>query len=94
MKNAVLLLVIALSGCATATKTYTENGDEGYTIDCSGGALTWGMCYEKAGKLCGPAGYTTLRKDGDTGSSFSGNQFGLYGGTVVSRSMVISCHKA
>jgi hypothetical protein len=93
MKSALYLVVVALTGCATASKTYTENGDEGYTINCSGNALTWATCYEKAGKLCGSAGYNTISKDGDTGNTFSGNQFGLYGGSIINRSMVISCRK-
>lgn len=78
-------------GCATSSKTYTSDGKEGYNINCSGTALNWGMCYEKAGEICGTKGYIVLEKHGDTGGMVSGNQFGLYGGSVINRSMIIQC---
>lgn len=86
-----LTIVIFLSGCATVKKTYTSNGQEGYSITCSGSALNWGMCYEKAGELCGQKGYEILEKTGDKGAILSGNQFGLYGGSVINRNMIIQC---
>jgi hypothetical protein len=86
-----LAIAISLSGCATAKKTYTSDGREGYSITCSGSALNWGMCYEKAGELCGQKGYEVLEKAGDQGAMLSGNQFGLYGGSVINRNMIIKC---
>lgn len=93
MRNILICLSIAvcLSGCATANKTYTSDGKEGYSITCSGSALNWGMCYEKAGQLCGQKGYEILEKTGDQGAMISGNQFGLYGGSVINRNMIIKC---
>lgn len=93
MRNIIMLLLIVvfLGGCATAKKTYTADGKEGYSITCSGSALNWGMCYEKAGDLCGSKGYEVLEKSGDQGAMLSGNQFGLYGGSVINRSMIIKC---
>lgn len=93
MKAIIICLAIAisLSGCATAKKTYTSDGREGYSITCSGSALNWGMCYEKAGELCGQKGYEVLEKTGDQGSMLSGNQFGLYGGSVINRNIIIKC---
>ena len=85
----LLLIAILLGGCATAKKTYTSDGKEGYSITCSGSALNWGMCYEKAGEICGSKGYEVLEKSGDQGTVLSGNQFGLYGGSVINRSMII-----
>ncbi len=91
-KATIILLIVAFaSGCATAKKTYTSDGKEGYSISCSGSALNWGMCYEKAGELCGTNGYVVLEKSGDTGAVISGSQFGLYGGSVINRSMIIKC---
>jgi len=86
-----LSIVACLSGCATASKTYTSDGKEGYNITCSGSALNWGMCYEKAGDICGTKGYEVLAKSGDQGAMVSGNQFGLYGGSVINRNMIIKC---
>lgn len=93
MRNTIILLLIAtiLGGCATASKTYTADGKEGYNITCSGSALNWGMCYEKAGNLCGSKGYEVLEKSGDQGALLSGNQYGLYAGSVINRSMIIKC---
>jgi len=93
MKNVVISLTITVSlcGCATESKTYTSDGKEGYSITCSGSALNWGMCYEKAGELCGTKGYEMLEKSGDQGAMMSGNQFGLYGGSVINRNMMIKC---
>lgn len=85
----LLLVFIFLGGCATAKKTYTSDGKEGYSITCSGSALNWGMCYEKAGEICGSKGYDVLEKSGDQGAMVSGNQFGLYGGSVINRNMII-----
>ncbi len=93
MKKLILIISIMVlaGGCATAKKTYTSDGKEGYAITCSGSALNWGMCYEKAGEICGEKGYEVLEKSGDQGAMVSGNQFGLYGGSVINRSMIIKC---
>lgn len=83
--------VVGLAACATASQTYTPDGRPGYTIECSGQALNWGMCYQKAGELCGSKGYDILAQTGDQGATVAANQFGLYGGSVITRSMVIAC---
>lgn len=85
------LLILLMTGCATSRETYTENGQLGHSINCSGSALHWGMCYEKAGKLCGEKGYEVLAKSGDQGAMITGTQFGLVGSSVMSRSMLIQC---
>lgn len=95
MKITIILLLIIpiLHGCATASKTYTADGKEGYNIVCSGSALNWGMCYEKAGNICGTKGYVVLEKSGDQGALISGNMYGLYGGSVINRNMIIKCRE-
>ena len=93
MQRLIMFLIFAMcvGGCATASKTYTSEGKEGYIIDCSGSALNWGMCYEKAGQLCGSKGYVVLEKSGDSGAMATSGQYGFYAGSVISRSMVIKC---
>lgn len=88
-----LLAMLALTACATAKETYTASGDKGYAIDCSGSALNWGMCNQKAGELCGAKGYTVLERTGDQSQMVSANQFGLYATPVVNRSMIVQCGK-
>ncbi len=85
-----LIIVVIIGGCATSKKIYTSSGGEGYSINCSGSALNWGMCYEKAGALCGTKGYKVLEKSGDTGSIVTAGQYGLFGGSIINRSMIIS----
>ncbi len=87
----LMLFMSGLSACATSKTVYTADGKTGHSINCSGSALNWGMCYEKAGKICGSKGYKVLEKSGDQGAVVSGNQFGLYGGSVINRSMIIQC---
>lgn len=84
-------VLLSLAGCATSSKTYGPDGREAYTINCSGGALNWGQCYEKAGSICGARGYDILNKDTDGNSSIGATQHGLYGSASNSRSLVISC---
>jgi hypothetical protein len=85
----ILLTVVLLGGCATAKKTYTSEGKEGHSINCSGTYLNWGLCFEKAGEICGSKGYEVLEKSSDKGAMVSGNQFGLYGSSVINRTMII-----
>lgn len=88
---AALLALALLSGCATAKQIHTPNGQLGYSIDCSGSALNWGMCYEKAGEICGTKGYDIIAKTGDQGATVTGTQYGLYGGSILSRNLIIEC---
>lgn len=96
MRSLILLAVSAgaffwLSGCATADKIHTPDGRVGYSISCNGAALDWGSCYKKAGEICGVRGYDVISQSGDKGSTYSSNQFGAYGGSVIYRSLVIAC---
>jgi len=91
MKTILLFASIAVAGCTTANHTYAPDGSDAYAINCSSSYLSWGKCYEKAGEKCGPRGYEVVSKDGDSQSSFSGNQFGVYGGQTANRSLVVKC---
>ena len=87
----LVICVAGLSACASSKVVYTAEGKQGYSIDCSGSALSWGKCYEKAGEMCGKKGYEVLQKSSDKGATVSGNQFGLYGSSIITRSMIIQC---
>lgn len=85
------MVAVTFIGCARAYHTYTADGKEGYCVDCSGSALTWGDCYKKAGEICQGSGYDVLEKSGDSTSMVSGTQFGLFGGGIITRTLVIKC---
>lgn len=89
------LAIIVLAGCASATKTYAPDGRVAYSLDCSGTARNWGMCYEKAGEICKEKGYDTIMVNGEQGASVGAyaNQqnAGLYGSSLHFRSMTIAC---
>lgn len=87
----LLLAVLALTACATAKTTYTADGRQGHSINCSGGALNWGACYEKAGELCGERGYDILQRSGDQQVSIAGTQIGLFGSANQTRSLLVAC---
>jgi hypothetical protein len=90
----VLLVAIMGASCfATSRETYTADGRPGYSINCSGTGLNWGMCLEKAGDLCGERGYTVLEKSSDQGSVVTGGPLGRYGGSVTSRNMIVECKR-
>lgn len=86
-----LISIVGIASCATSKTVHLPSGEKGHSLNCSGTALTWGNCYEKAGKLCGEAGYDIVSKSGDQGSTVAANQYGLYGGSVINRSMLVKC---
>lgn len=83
--------IAALSGCANASHTFTPDGKDAYNINCSGGARNWGACYEKAGDLCGRAGYDILTQVGEGGTVIGGSSSGFFGGSTHARTLVVSC---
>ena len=85
------LMTVMLTGCASARKTYTSDGKEGYSINCSGNSSTWGNCYERAGDICGEKGYLVIEKIGETMTSSSGNIIEQHSGSDMNRNMIIRC---
>jgi hypothetical protein len=87
----MLLILVLFGGCASVRKTHTSDGKEGYILNCSGTASTWGNCYSKAGDLCGEKGYEVLEKIGETLTSSSGNFLEQHSGTDMNRNLIIKC---
>lgn len=85
----IILSVTSLIGCASTKKTIMPNGLVGYSIDCSGTAVSMNTCYEKAGELC-PNGYDVHTKDQSGGwiatSSFAG--------ATSMKGMLVSCKES
>ena len=67
----ILLSILVLNACASSSEVYTSDGKPGHSISCSGNALDWGDCFEKAGEICGTKGYDVLEKSGDQGLTIS-----------------------
>jgi hypothetical protein len=99
MKQLLLIAAIALTGCATSTKTFGPNGKEAHSINCNGAANSMGTCLEKAGEICGTSGYDILMQNGSatpfgmangyanrSGASISG-----FGGAMISRNILVQC---
>jgi hypothetical protein len=86
-----LLAMVTFSGCATSTQTYAPDGGQAHSINCSGAALNWGMCYEKAGSLCKERGYEVVGGGSDAVGSLAVNNGSAVGVRGSTRSMVIKC---
>ncbi|HJY05076.1 MAG TPA: hypothetical protein VJ323_02105 [Bryobacteraceae bacterium] len=91
MRSEMALLALALAGCATGKAITLPDGRQGYSIRCDGSALSWEQCYVKASEMCQAKGYDIVAKDGDSSPVITGNQYGVYGGAVVHRSLMIAC---
>ncbi|MBU9259075.1 hypothetical protein KTD13_01775 [Burkholderia multivorans] len=104
---AALISAALLSGCASVSRTYGPDGREALTLNCSGLARNWGMCYKAAGDRCGSAGYDVLGRGGDggyvssgygsgggqfaNGSGSFGGNFGGFGSSVITRTLIVQC---
>lgn len=91
IRGVMIATIAALSGCATQKTVYLPDGRSGHSINCSGSALSWDLCYQKAGELCQANGYDILAKEGEQGSTISGTQYGVFGGTTMNRTLLIAC---
>lgn len=91
-RSAILSSAILLSACATSTVTYLPDGSRGHSIQCSGSALSWAQCEQKAGALCKSAGYQVVSRQEDSGASISGTSLGVFGTTTNNRSMLVKCN--
>lgn len=99
MKLYAIAAAVALVGCATANKTYGPNGKEAHSISCNGAANSMGTCLEKAGSICGAAGYDILVQNGSVTpfgmangyANSSGAGFSGFMGGAVSRNILVQC---
>jgi hypothetical protein len=91
MRIALFAVAALIAGCATQKTTHLPDGSVGHSINCSGQALNWGMCYEKAGEICGKKGYEVVSKEGDATPTATVNQYGGFSGAMVNRSLLVKC---
>jgi hypothetical protein len=103
MAAATIPLVV---GCVNNKPVYTADGQVGHSISCTpgwtGGIIgavanantSWATCYEKAGELCGPAGYDVIQQTGEGGVYGQGGNGGGFVSTTNNRSMIVKCKGA
>ncbi len=87
----VFTTLLAIGGCATVNKTTTKDGSDALSIDCSGQALKWEHCYEKATQACAGSGYETVGKKGRPDADPADGLLGIEPGRFASRSLVVIC---
>lgn len=82
---------LALTSCTTWKPVVLPSGQHGFTVDCSGTNLSWSHCYRKASRAC-PHGYdVTQRLDSHGSKLVPGDLYGVLGGSVQDRSLLIEC---
>lgn len=91
----IFAVILTISACAIAKKSYLPDGSEGYSISCDGAAVGINVCFEKAGDLCGARGYDIFSREGQFvpfgfGSATTGQAFVTYG-SFNTKSIMIRC---
>lgn len=95
MKTAYLLaFAVALGGCATSRTITGADGKPLHKISCDGSALSIEACYEKAGELCGSAGYEIVNQGGTATPFVFASPSSFTAGTIVSRTVYARCRDA
>jgi hypothetical protein len=90
-KPLLVIAVLGLTGCATASNTFLNNGKQGVSIDCSGEAMSWDSCYQKADTSCPSKGYNIVATNGTPQPNESEKTLGVDVGNYKSRSLVVMC---
>lgn len=90
--SASLVSLMILCACAATVKqTYSPNGKEAYSIDCSGNKLSWADCETSAGTQCGEDGYKIISKSTDQDAAALANTHFLGAASHHTRSILIEC---
>jgi hypothetical protein len=91
---AAVALGLSLGACTTSRQIVLPSGQQGFTVDCSGTNLSWSHCYRKASRVCGQGYVISHRISGRGNHPVVGDLFGLMGGSVSDRSLLIQCRTA
>lgn len=83
---------LMLAGCATSRTIIGQDGRPLHKISCDGSALTIDACYEKAGDLCGSAGYAVVNASGSSAPIIYAGGGTLFAGNMVSRTVMVRCN--
>jgi len=92
-KALFVVAAAAFAGCAPVVRQmHTADGRIGHSISCPFG--DWSECFQKAGELCGVAGYDVQEKSDDRSQQSSWGMYGGSSGTINQRVMVVACKRA
>src|SRR5262245_48146918 len=89
----VATLVLALAGCASATRMTTPDGRQGYTVECSGAMQDWDACFVRADQLCKEQGYDLFRQAGEENALIASEPSHFRAHPTTHRTMVIACRQ-
>lgn len=59
------LIVLAMTACVTDSAINLPDGSVGHHVTCGGAIFSMGDCVQKAGDVCGPAGYQVIGANGE-----------------------------
>ena len=80
---AIALLVVGLTGCATADKVALPGGGEGFAVKCPDPK----QCYDKAAEMCAPGVYELVATNA-TGTGVVIKGTGSYG---TETTLIVRC---
>lgn len=89
--SVLLAVLTTLAGCASATPTYLKSGQQALSIDCSGQALSWDKCYEKAQQSCPGGNYNIIGADGKPAPRPDASLLDQDLGSFQNRNLTIEC---
>ncbi|MES2249206.1 MAG: hypothetical protein V4645_18140 [Pseudomonadota bacterium] len=87
----ILAAALALGGCATSRTITGQDGKPLHKISCDGSVLSIDACYEKAGELCGSAGYDIVNQNGSVTPFFVASGGSFTSGAAVYRTVLARC---
>lgn len=87
----VVVAALVLSGCATSRTIVGQDGKPLHKISCDGTDLSIDACYEKAGELCGSAGYDILGQDGSARNQIIASPTTFAMIPVITRTVMARC---
>lgn len=100
----LLAVAMFLCGCVTVSEVFLADGSKGHNIGCGGAVQNISACIQKAGEICGSAGYTVVNREGESApfstafASASANQQNAQGayvaqsGRIVTRNLFVKCN--
>ena len=93
---------ISLAACSSKP-VYTADGQQGHVVTCTPGwtgglvgavanaSTSWAQCYERAGELCGTAGYDIIQQVGENGVYGQASNNGGFVSSTNNRMMMVKC---